>query len=133
MSEKESLLSQVHDLMAQYAPGIRLKSVLRNIRSASGLYTPKEKEIEWYIGNGLTVLLHEIGHAHLRHNNTGLPWRARLIEEVEAWLWAEKTARKEKILFDYPQADECFEVYFINAKRRQLVFINWQWKPKEKK
>ena len=133
MSERESLLSQAHDLISRYAPGVHLKSVLKNIRTANGLWVPDDQAIEWYIGNGLTILLHEIGHAHLRHNNTKLPWRARLIEEVEAWLWAEKIARKEKIPFEYDKADECFEVYFENARRRQLCFINWRWKPKEKK
>lgn len=133
MNDQQSLGSQALDLVEQYAPGVRLKSYLKQIRTAAGLWTPEDKEIEWYIGNGLTVLLHEIGHAHLRHNNTQLPWRARLIEEVEAWLWAEKIARKEKITFDYPKADACFEAYFVNARRRQLCFINWHWKPKDKK
>lgn len=133
METKESLLSVAHELMGRYVPGTSLESVLTSKGTLVGYYTPLDNVIKWYVVTGLTILLHEIGHCYLRHTNENVSWRAILIEEVEAWLWAEKIARKEKITFDYKKGDELFEAYFEKAKRRQLCFINWRWRLKETK
>lgn len=133
MEHRENLLTVADGLMERYVPGARLESKLRHRGPLQAYYTPSDGIITWCVLAGLTILLHEIGHCYLRHTNEDLPWRARLIEEVEAWLWAEKIARKEKMSFDYPKAEEAFGVYFDEAKRRQLCFINWRWRPKETK
>lgn len=131
-SEKQSLLERAHELAAHYVPRATLKASLRQLGpELQGYYLPESNTIKWYILSGLTYLLHEIGHCYLRHNNPDTTWRVDVMEEVEAWLWAEKIARKEKIPFVYEDAEGSFEVYFQNAKRRQLVSINWKWKPKE--
>lgn len=130
-SEQQSLLERAHELVAHYVPNAKFVASLRQLGpELQAYYLPESNTIKWYILSGLLYLLHEIGHSYLRHNNTETSWRMYIMEEVEAWLWAEKTARKEKIPFDYDLAEGCFEVYFQNAKRRQLVTINWRWKPK---
>ena len=128
-SESTSMLEKADWLMARYAPPetplFKKFSPVKD-RHFEAL---RPRKIHWYIGAGLTALLHEIGHAVLRHHNTAASWRQQIIEEVEAWLWAEKTARKEKITFDYVSAEKWFKTYFSSAKRLQLVNINWRWKP----
>ena len=128
-SESRSLLVKADWLMARYAPPEtplfkKFSPVMDRHFEAL-----RPRKINWYIGGGLTTLLHEIGHAVLRHHNTEAPWRSKIIEEAEAWLWAEKTARKEHIQFDYAAASKWFGTYFSASKRRQLVNINWRWKP----
>ena len=127
------MLSRAYELAGHYVPGVKLKANLTQLGPhLSGYCTPEDKIIKWYVLSGFTILLHEIGHAYLRHHNVRLLWRIAIMEEVEAWLWAEKIARKEKITFEYETAEGAFELYFDNAKRRQMVFINWHWKPKVK-
>lgn len=122
------MLSRAYELAEHYVPGTTLKPSLTQLGSGlSGYYTPEDNIIKWYVLSGFTILLHEIGHCYLRHTNMKLTWRGKLIEEVEAWLWAEKIARKEKLSFNYETAEGCFKIYFDDAKRRQMVFINWRW------
>jgi hypothetical protein len=114
--------------MSRYAPSLVLR---RKLAPSGSYYTGDEPErpvrIQWWTGDGLTTLLHELGHHVLRHNQK-VSWRAEIMEEVEAWLWAEKTARLEKIDFDYKMAEESFAGYFTSAKRRQAVSIIWRWR-----
>ena len=105
-----------------------------------------DKEIRWGIADGLTVLLHEIGHCKLSHIITDVQYhvhksasrserkKARpvavygplLWEEVTAWLWAEEEAKKLGVSFDYALAEH----YFNRKKwhrKRPLVIINWRY------
>jgi len=127
------MLSRAYELAGHYVPTVTFKPSLTQLGpKLSGYYIPEDNLIKWYVLSGFGILLHEIGHAYLRHHNVKIPWRVTIMEEVEAWLWAEKIARKEKIPFDYVVAEGAFEHYFDLAKRRQQVFINWRWKPKVK-
>ena len=121
------LLHAADALVEKYAPGVPLRSKFNYVESEYREWeTPRP--IKWYICDGLQILLHEIGHHVMRHTNTDATWRQEVLEEVEAWLWAEKTARKESILFDYAVAEKWFLTYFSSVNRRQLVLINWKWK-----
>lgn len=113
--------------MEKYAPGVPLLPKFQPVQSEYREWeTPRP--IKWYICDGLQTLLHEIGHHVLRHTVTNCSWRQEVTEEAEAWLWAEKTSRKEGIPFDYAAGEKWFVTYFAAARRRPSVLINWKWK-----
>jgi hypothetical protein len=98
---------------------------------------PTEGIIHWYVPHGLDGLLHEIGHAKYRHSRDDHTHRgALLLQEAEAWLWAEHWARRLGLLFNYASADKDFRTYFRRKRRKggtgkigkQLVIIKWRYK-----
>ena len=114
-----------------YVPDIHVYQTLR--RGSSYYEHDPEREagraisISWAINDGLTGLLHEIGHAVLHHTldegRDGLP---ALFEEVEAWLWAERSAVRFTLGFNYPFADNCFKGHLeCNEKPGDCIIINW--------
>lgn len=154
---KEGTIYEQGDaLIRRYAPRIKLDARQLGGRMAGAWYdhARSDREIRWGIADGLTILLHEIGHYKLHHIITEVTYkvhksatsdearRARhpaahgpaLWEEVTAWLWAEEEAKKLGIPFDYPLAEH----YFNRKKwhrKRPLVTINWRYfgLPKEVK
>jgi len=123
-----TMLEQAHELFDTYAPpGVDFEWSLRWQESEYRTYEDGCSTVFWCVGDGLSALLHELGHAVLRHRKE-LPWRANMVQEVEAWLWAEKTARKESIPFDYGGAEDDMKAYFRDAKKRPLFTINWRYK-----
>lgn len=128
LNPEGSLLEKADWLMARYAPA--QTPLEKKFGPAQSRHHEQERprKIVWYIGDGLSVLLHEIGHAVLRHHDTSATWRQCIIEEVEAWLWAESIARKERIVFDYKGAEKWFNTYFVNSSRPIMVKINWRYK-----
>jgi hypothetical protein len=93
--------------------------------------------VHWYIPHGLCGLLHEIGHAKHRHSRDKKTHRAvEILQEAQAWLWAEYWCKRLGILFDYPDANKSFRTYFRRKRRKggtgkigkQLVIIKWRYK-----
>lgn len=121
------LIFAAEALMVKYAPGVPFQAKFNPVESEYREFdTPRT--IKWYICDGLDILLHEIGHHVCRHTFTEASWRQEITEEVEAWLWAEKTSKAEGLPFNYAVAEKWFATYFSYAKRRQSVNINWRWK-----
>jgi len=143
-----TIYEQGDALMRRYAPEIRLDARQLGGRRAGAWYdhARPDKEIRWGVADGLTVLLHEIGHYRLGHIIVSLSYhvhksatrhearKARPVahngpqmwEEVTAWLWAEEEAKKLGITFDYTLAEH----YFNRKKwhrKRPLVIINWRY------
>lgn len=123
-------------LLARYIPGARLE-VAWSGRRTEAVIVPEAHEVDhipvrvlWRPSNGLTSLLHEIGHYRLRHFGPlhlerGLiaPTETVMWEEVCAWLWAERAARRHHVPFDYGQAERNFGTYC------RQVRIAWRWGP----
>lgn len=72
---------------------------------------------------GLTLLLHELGHWNtLERTKTA---KSVIEEEVFAWEWAERAARRENLWFDYHKANEKFDSY---AELHNVeVRIKWKY------
>lgn len=144
-----TIYDQGEALVRRYAPGVKLDARQLGGRMAGAWYdhARPDREIRWGIADGLTVLLHEIGHCKLGHIITEVTyrvhksatehearkarWPARhgtaLWEEVTAWLWAEKEAKKLDISFDYALAEHYFNLKKWH-RRRPLVKINWRYR-----
>ncbi|MGI0014160.1 MAG: hypothetical protein ACREBU_12075 [Nitrososphaera sp.] len=112
--------------MRKFAPQINLDARQLGGRSTGAWYVYDDKVIKWPIADGLTVLLHEIGHHLLQHNKIPCCLWGEFGEEVTAWLWAERTAKKLGILFDYNLAEHYF--YRKKYNKRRFVLLNWQHK-----
>ena len=145
---KEGTIYEQGDaLVRRYAPGVRLDARQLGGRMAGAWYdhARPDKEIRWGVADGLTVLLHEIGHYRLYHIITSVTYsvhksnkkigrKARPVaengplmwEEVTAWLWAEEEAKKLGIVFDYTLAEHYFNKKKWHRKR-PLVAINWRY------
>ena len=122
-------------LLAHYIPGARLE-VAWSGRRPEAVIVPEGSEVGrvpvrvlWRPSHGLTGLLHEIGHYRLRHFGPlhlerGLiaPTETVVWEEVTAWLWAERAARRHHTPFDYQQAERNFSTYC------RQVRIAWRWR-----
>ncbi len=104
-------------LMAIYAPGVTL--VIREDKEAHVLTEePSEGQplqtVYWNWKEGLTGLLHEIGHLHVSKvpGTASLPEDvSNVIEEAFAWTFAERAAKQHGIWFDYHHADRCYATY----------------------
>ncbi len=100
--------------MHKYAPTVVLALYDKGSEPAEGpnlTIDPKAHTIYWRPAEGLTVLLHELGHTQTSEPTEG-PLDFRLIfREAFAWEWAEATARKEDIFFDYRAAERLFDSY----------------------
>lgn len=144
-----TIYEQGDALMRLYAPGIRLDARQLGGRRTGAWYdhARPDPEIRWGVADGLTILLHEIGHYKLghiivqveyhvhksapRHAARKARWPAKygppLWEEVTAWLWAEKEAKKLGVQFDYTLAEHYFNLKKWHRKR-PLVSINWRYR-----
>lgn len=118
-------------LMKHYAPALTLDCRLLGGRQPGAWYDPNKHEIKWPMADGLTVLLHELGHYRLKHDSlyaTKDTGRSELWEEVTAWLWAENEAKKLGILLDYKLAEHYFNRKKWNKRTGgPLVKINWRY------
>ena len=87
---------------------------------------PSESEIRWAIGDGITALLHEIGHHKVRYEESAKTQgeALTLIDEAKAWVWAEATAHREGIWFDYVKADK----YFASHAGGMPVCVRWRFR-----
>lgn len=84
----------------------------------------KGHSIHWAVNDGLSVLLHELGHHACKHRRDSCCDSARLEEEAEAWIWAEKWAYRHGIKFDYKAANKAFENYQAG---RPVMVMNWRY------
>lgn len=124
LANPEASLGEVAQALARYhAPSIRFTVVLRAIDSIY-IYDKDEKTIQWAVGDGLTVLLHELGHHACRHRKISCCDSQELEEEAEAWMWAEKWAYKHNIKFNYKRADRAFSNY---QEGRPNIVMNWKY------
>ena len=96
---------------------------LKLVISTQSAYASDTRSIHWRPRDGFTVLLHEAAHAALRHKPTrdrGI----RLLNELNAWLWAESACYLWGLPFDYKFADRCFSTYASH------VTGAWRWRIK---
>ena len=113
----EQIESLARRLMATHAPGVVLALYAKPLTTAT-VDGPNLTEdgpvhtIYWRPQDGLTCLLHEIGHGHVKEPPEPIhPDIKQLFDEVWAWVWAEETARAENLNFDYRAADKSFGSY----------------------
>ena len=97
--------------MLRYAPDVALRvkpgGADRLVIEEGG--KPTDPYIVFDPREGLTTLLHELGHWATRKQAEEC--KSVIEEEAIAWGWAEKTARRENLWFDYRKADEKFGSY----------------------
>jgi hypothetical protein len=139
---KGTIQEQGAALMRRFAPGVTLESRLLGGRTNGAWYDPLKNEIKWPIADGLTVLLHEIAHYKLKHvtqevyvtkgTDPGevIARGIALWEEVTAWLWAEETANRLGVAFDYSLAEHYFNRKKFNRKM-PLVKLNWRYRSRK--
>ena len=93
--------------------------------------------VAWYPLHGLHGLIHEIGHAKFKHGRTDATRRGvEVLQEAQAWLYAEYWCKRLGIPFDYADADKSFRTYFRRKRRKggkgkigkQLVIIKWRYR-----
>ncbi len=112
--------SPAERLLHRYVPGAQLQINWSGQRQKTWVHVQDDASItvSWDPSKGLTTLLHEIGHYRLRHwgraqleRELVAPTAAIVMAEVAAWLWAEKAARRHRIVFDYGEAERAFGTY----------------------
>ena len=117
-------------LVLRWAPGAELHVRENHSNSAHHITdpaTPGPDEIVWAPCEGLTVLLHEIGHYRVGRRISGAMGEGKLgevAEEALAWYWAEYAARVENLWFDYRAGDKWFRTY---AKSIPLT-VRWRYR-----
>lgn len=123
-----TLLEQAHRLVERYAPSVDFR-----VRRAGGWRTSYVNSehgalvLSWYPLHGLTVLLHELGHIRRGHHHHTALMRCAyskaemVMHEAEAWLWAERAARRHRIAFNYDKAEMAFASY------GRQVRISWRY------
>ncbi len=83
LANPEAALVEVAQALARYhAPSIQFSVILRPIDSTY-TYDKEEKTIRWAVGDGLTVLLHELGHHACKHRSIACCDSQELEEEAE--------------------------------------------------
>ena len=122
-----------HYLVMRYAPGAELR-VQR--ATATPKVTIGEAEsadpnvIVWAPRDGLTSLLHEIGHHRLEGHAPPGAGLEVLREEAAAWVWAEWAAWQECLWFDYAYAARCFAghvtSYAKETGREFPIRLDWR-------
>ena len=119
-------------LMERYAPEATLKCLRQSPRTKRGKRTSyllvanadssEPNTIHWALENGLTALLHEIGHHRIEGRANPKKGMEEVIAEAIAWRWAEWAAGHENLWFDYDGADRAFASY----TKRMPIKINWR-------
>lgn len=116
--------------MERYGRGVVLKGSLKPLRGAYYDWNNGKPFITWSVPQGLSSLLHELGHHRLRHDrvpeNEGIILIDSIAEEAEAWLWAEERAWRHDIKFDRAGADKWFETYCTQHWKKGVVAIQWR-------
>jgi len=105
MATADSVLSFAHYLVDYYASDLQEFRVLFTAGACSYEWRDQKPLIIWRPTSGLMVLLHEIGHHRLKHRCNE---RRELLEEAEAWLWAERRAKIHGVRFDYTEIAKIF-------------------------
>lgn len=118
-----TLLEQGKALMLRFAPTVKLDARQLGGRRAGAWYAPATNEIKWPLADGLTVLLHEIGHYKKKHVRLECCDGKMLMEEIEAWLWAEHAAKTLGIEFDYKSAE-----HYFGRKKYNRFRVGLQWR-----
>ncbi len=113
--QREEVESIGRRFMADYAPGVVLALYAEPTAPPEGANLTEDRgmrTVYWRPQDGLTILLHELGHHHTQEPPGEVtPEIKRFFEEMWAWTWAERTARTENIFFDYAAADRAFATY----------------------
>lgn len=123
---RQTRLEIARYLMLRYAPEVELEikpggadRLLFDERTGADpkiIFDPRE---------GLTLLLHELGHWNTLREIKDC---STIEEEAVAWAWAERCARRENLWFDYNKAESCFEGYMKpDKKRRFWMPLQMQW------
>ncbi len=111
--------------MAKYAPKVVLALYAEPTAPPEGpnlTIDAKAHTIYWRPKEGLTVLLHEIGHTQTVEPSGGPRKLNEVWREAFAWEWAERTAREEDLFFDYRKAERLFDSY----ARKLPVRLRWR-------
>src|SRR5574337_1048700 len=122
-------------LVLRWAPGAELRLLKK--RGSPTLYQsyedqPDPDDIAWNPGDGLTRLLHEIGHFRIGKRpirNAPVTQAETVIEEAVAWQWAEWAARHENLNFDYAAAERAFDTY-LHVSETTLLPLRLRWRHK---
>ena len=100
--------------------GIKLHRVTgkRSWSTATGIY--------WNPRRGLDELLHEAAHVALNHSDYTVPVKYRVVQEQEAWLWAESACHLWGLPFRYGMANRCFATYTHYVEGAGSWRIRWR-------
>lgn len=93
-------------------------------------YNTETRVVQWYVGNGLPMLLHEIGHAVLipkGYSGKELPIII-FVNEIEAWIYSEIACKALGIKFDYDLAEKLIGTYRKYYKLRDAIAPKWRHK-----
>ena len=90
-------------------------------------YDPVTRTIYWRPRDGFFMLFHEAAHRAMDHaagctKDFGL----RLVQESEAWLWAEEACYLWGFRFDYKKADRFFSTYASHVAGGRHWKIEWR-------
>ena len=117
-------------LMARYAADVELRILRTKGNPKAWIWIQSDgsqetERIDWANGDGLTSLLHEIGHHRVRETPSGETGDTliSLIWEARAWVWGEECARRENLYFNYELADRSFATHAGELPVR----INWRY------
>lgn len=135
--ERELIEAQARKLVHAYCPNtvMAFYDVANRPDVGSNLTTDAggQKTIYWCPDEGLTILLHEIGHRIVEQSSpVEIPAEysqvtqemLHLLDEALAWSAAEHVAERECIWFDYALAEKKFGTYTGKAPLR----LRWRKK-----
>ena len=129
---QSSLSDAAAYLMERYGRGVVLKGCMKPLKGAYYDWNEGKPSISWNVSQGLNALLHELGHHRLKHDRLELRKKGvhidEILEEAEAWLWAEERAYRHDIPLDYADADKWFESYCNYHWKKGVVAIQWRRK-----
>lgn len=116
-------------LVRKYAPDVDFRVRLGPLKNAKMEWEKNGESLvlTWSVTQGMSTLLHELGHKRCKHDLTHQA-PDDLLDEAEAWLWAEKRAHAHGIRFDYEGAEAWFETYARRRYKRGMVKIVWRYR-----
>ncbi len=120
-------------LCMRWAPGSELR-IVTGVPAATLNHAeePGPEDIQWCPAQGLTKLLHEIGHYRMSPRRLAVEGNIdranEVAEEARAWAWAEWCARQEGIWFDHRMANENFETYVHGGKAKVYLPLRIKWR-----
>ena len=88
-------------------------------------YDPVTRTVYWRTRDGFFTLFHEAAHCALDHAD-GPELGFRLIQESEAWIWAEEACHLWGFPFDYKRADRYFASYASHVPGGKHWTVGWR-------
>ena len=88
-------------------------------------YDPQDHTIYWRVEDGFYLLLHEAAHCALNHKDP-LVLSEQIVQESEAWVWAEEACHLWGFLFNYRKADRYFSTYASHVAGGEDWKVKWR-------